>query len=58
MIAIGCLAPLILGAAGALSGNWLAGAEGLLWGGGGGLVAGGMVLSAIAWLMRQIKHSE
>lgn len=58
MIAIGCLAPLILGAAGALAGHGLAGTAGLLWGGGGGLVAGGIFLSAVAWLARQIKHSQ
>ncbi|MCJ8142104.1 hypothetical protein MKI84_04165 [Ancylobacter sp. A5.8] len=55
MIAIGCLAPLILGVAGLLGGNWLAGSEGAIWGGAGGLLAGGAILAGIGWLARQLK---
>ncbi|MFT0859509.1 hypothetical protein [Ancylobacter sp. G4_0304] len=55
MIAIGCLAPLILGVAGLLGGNWLAGSQGAVWGGLGGLVIGGAVLAAMGWLARQLK---
>ncbi len=58
MIAIGCLAPLILGVFGALSGHWLAGTEGLLWGGGAGLVLGGLVLGAVGWVVVQIKKGS
>ena len=58
MIAIGCLAPLILGVAGALGGHWWAGNEGLIWGGGIGLGLGGLVLSAAAWLTLQIRKDR
>lgn len=55
MIAIGCLAPLILGVAGLLVGNWLDGAQGAIWGGVGGLVIGGAVLAAVGWLAGKLK---
>ncbi|MGQ3672904.1 hypothetical protein ACT6QG_10955 [Xanthobacter sp. TB0136] len=55
MIAIGCLAPLILGVMGALGGHWLAGNTGLLWGGVGGLVLGGLVLGFSGWVVFQMK---
>jgi len=56
MVAIGCLAPIILGVAGVLLGHWLIGPEGILWGGGAGLALGGMMLGAMAWLMRRLKN--
>lgn len=55
MIAIGCLAPLMLGAAGILAGNWLAGSGGAIWGGVLGLVFGGVILAAVGWVARQLK---
>lgn len=57
MIAIGCLAPLILGAGGVLLGNWLGGSVGALWGGGAGLLGGGLVLGAVGWLVGKIKST-
>ncbi|MDQ0315526.1 hypothetical protein [Amorphus orientalis] len=55
MIAIGCLAPLILGVIGGLLGYWMAGADNAPWGFAGGFVIGALFLGTIAWLMARAK---
>lgn len=56
MIAIGCLAPFILGVAGFLAGNWLDGSTSALWGGAGGFVLGGLFLGVMGWVARQLRQ--
>ncbi|QJP12177.1 hypothetical protein G3545_19955 [Starkeya sp. ORNL1] len=56
MIAIGCLAPLILAVAGIIGGHLVAGSDGALWGGGIGVVAGGVILGAFGWLAGRLKE--
>ncbi len=56
MIAIGCLAPLILAVAGIIGGHLVAGSNGALWGGGIGVVAGGAILAAFGWLAGRLKE--
>lgn len=56
MIAIGCLAPLILAVAGVLGGHLAAGSEGALWGGGIGAAAGAVILAAFGWLAGRLKE--
>lgn len=56
MIAIGCLAPLILAVAGILGGHLVAGADGALWGGGIGAAAGAAILAAFGWLAGRLKE--
>jgi len=55
MIAIGCLAPLILGVAGGLIGHWVAGYPGIPWGLGIGFGIGGIGLGAAAWIVAKMK---
>lgn len=55
MIAIGCLAPLILGVIGGLGAYWLAGADASPWGFAGGFAIGAVFLGALAWLMTKAK---
>lgn len=50
MIAVGCLAPLVLLVCGALAGNLLAGPTAALWGAGIGFAVGLVVLGAFGWL--------
>jgi hypothetical protein len=56
MIAIGCLAPLILAVAGILGGHLVGGSDGALWGGGVGAVAGAAVLATFGWLAGRLKE--
>lgn len=56
MIAIGCLAPIILGVVGVLAGNALAGSTGAIWGGVAGLFGGGLILGGVGWIARQMKE--
>ena len=55
MIAIGCLAPLILGVAGGLIGHWVAGYPGSPGGLGIGFGIGGIGLGAAAWIVAKMK---
>tara|TARA_R110002020_G_scaffold16871_52_gene59739 strand:- start:625 stop:795 length:171 start_codon:yes stop_codon:yes gene_type:complete len=55
MIAIGCLAPMILGVIGGLMGHWLAGYPGIPWGLGIGFGIGSIGLGAAAWLVARMK---
>lgn len=55
MIGIGCLAPLVLAACGALLGHLVAGPTAALWGGGAGLGVGVVVLAGFAWLGQKLK---
>jgi len=56
MIAIGCLAPIILGVGGVLVGNALGGSMGAIWGGVAGLFGGGLILGGVGWIARQMKE--
>jgi uncharacterized membrane protein YeaQ/YmgE (transglycosylase-associated protein family) len=56
MIAIGCLAPIILGVVGVLAGNAMAGSMGAIWGGVAGLFGGGLILGAVGWIASQMKE--
>ncbi len=56
MIAIGCLAPIILGVAGVLLGHVLGGPDMVIWGGVGGLILGGAVLGWMGWLAGKLRQ--
>lgn len=55
MIAIGCLAPLILAVAGGLIGHLVAGYPGIPWGLGIGFALGSVLLAGFAWAARKMK---
>ncbi len=55
MIAIGCLAPLILLVAGGLVGHWLAGTAGFLWGMAIGLGAGSVLVGTAGWIVAHLR---
>ena len=56
MIAIGCLAPIILGVAGVLLGHVLGGPDMVIWGGLSGLVLGGAILGWFGWLAGKLRQ--
>ncbi|WP_018698492.1 hypothetical protein [Amorphus coralli] len=55
MIAIGCLAPLILAVVGGLLGHLAAGYPGIPWGLGIGFGLGSAILAGFAWVTRKMK---
>jgi len=56
VIAIGCLAPIILGVAGVLLGHVLGGPDMVIWGGLSGLVLGGAILGWFGWLAGKLRQ--
>lgn len=55
MIAIGCLAPVILLVCGALIGQAVDGPTMAMWGGGVGFAVGLVVLGLVGWLTEKLK---
>ena len=56
LIAIGCLAPIILGVAGVLLGHLFGGPDIVIWSGIGGFVLGGVILGWIGWLAGKLRQ--
>ena len=56
MIAIGCLAPLILCVGGAVAGHFLAGTTGAMWGFGIGLAIGLALLAVQFFVLEKAKN--
>ena len=56
MLAIGCLIPFVLLAAGAALGSYLGDDRGGYWGAGAGFAAGLVVVGAMFWIMERISR--